>query len=62
MKQQASANTRVRHSISSPDALNTISRCVPLTLRQIHRIQAVVTHAQPTMVMAEMSNSTCQPI
>ena len=58
---QPNATTRVRHSISRPDALKTISRRVPLTFRQIHRIQAVVTQAQPMMVMTEMNISRCQP-
>ena len=37
------------------------SRRVPLILRQIQRIQAVITQAQPTMVMMERYISTCQP-
>ena len=37
------------------------SRRVPLILLQIQRIQAVITQAQPTMVMMEMYISTCQP-
>src|SRR5205814_7472738 len=55
------ANSSVRHNISRPLALNMISRCVPATLRQFHRIQAVMTQAQPTMVMAERYSRTCQP-
>src|SRR3981081_3736790 len=54
--------TAVRHSTCHPLALNTISRLVPAMLRDIHRIQAVVTHAQPTMVMKERSNRTYQPM
>ena len=53
MKTQPIANTIVRHSTSSPVALKTISRRVPVMLRQIQRIQAVVTQAQPMMVMNE---------
>src|SRR5205807_9149450 len=55
------ANTIVRHSTSHPEALNMISRRVPLTLRQFQRIQAVTTQAQPTMVMKDRSIRTCQP-
>ena len=39
-----------------------ISRWVPLILRQFQRIQAVMTQAQPTMVMKETYSSRCQPI
>jgi len=31
-------------------------------LRQIQRIQAVITQAQPMIVMNEMYNRTCQPM
>ena len=55
-------NTRVRHSTSNPVALKTISRRVPLTLLQFQRIQAVITQAQPMMVMKEIYVSTDQPI
>src|SRR6266436_7518783 len=58
---QATANTIVRHNTSRPEALNTISRRVPLTLRQFQRIQAVMTQAQPTMVMKETYIKRCQP-
>ena len=61
MKTQAIANTMVRHSTSSPDAMKMTSRRVPSMLRQIQRIQAVTTQAQPTMVMKETYSSTCQP-
>ena len=61
MKMQAITNTRVRHNTSSPDAVKMTSRCVPSMLRQIQRIQAVTTQAQPTMVMKETYSSTCQP-
>ena len=61
MKMQAITNTMVRHSTSSPDAVKMTSRRVPSMLRQIQRIQAVTTQAQPTMVMKETYNSTCQP-
>ncbi len=54
-------NTSVRQSTSSPDALKMISRRVPLMLRQIHRIQAVITQAQPMMVMKDRNISTYQP-
>ena len=43
----------VRHSTSSPEPMKMISRRVPSMLRQIQRIQAVVTQAQPMMVMNE---------
>ena len=55
------ANNRVRHSTPNPVALKTISRRVPLTFRQFHRIQAVITQAQPMMVMTEMYIRTFQP-
>lgn len=58
---QPMANTSVRHSTSSPLALKTISRRVPWMLRQIQRIQAVATQAQPMSVMKEMANRICQP-
>ena len=61
MKAQPMPSTSVRHSISNPVALNTISRCVPPILRQIQRIQAVITQAQPTMVMTESDISRFQP-
>ena len=48
-----STNTTVRHSTCHPVPLNTTSRRVPPMLRQIHRIHAVMTHAQPMMVMTE---------
>ena len=53
MNMQPIANTIVRHSTSSPEALKTISRRVPSILRQIQRVQAVATQAQPMMVMNE---------
>ena len=58
---QPRANSRVRHSIPNPVALNATSRRVPLTLRQIHRIHAVMTHAQPMMVMTDKDVSRFQP-
>src|SRR5882762_938840 len=42
---QPIANTMVRHSTSSPDALKVTSRRVPSMLRQIQRIHAVITQA-----------------
>ena len=62
MKAQANANTIVRHNTSRPDAMKMTSRCVPAMLRQFQRIQAVVTHAQPMMVMKETISSRYQPI
>ena len=62
MNTQPITNTRVRHSTSRPVALKMISRWVPSMLRQIQRIQAVMTQAQPMMVMKEMYSSTYQPI
>ena len=44
----------------SPLPLNTISRRVPSMLRQIQRIMAAMTQAQPMMVMTER-RSRCQP-
>src|SRR5262249_57356627 len=60
MKELANANTIVRHSTSSPLALKTTSRRVPLILRQIQRVQAVATHAQPMIVMKETTSRSCQ--
>ena len=61
MKAQAIANTSVRHSTSSQVALKITSRRVPLMLRQIQRVQAVTTQAQPMMVKNEAYISSCQP-
>lgn len=59
---QPRTNSRVRHSIPSPVASNATLRRVPLTLRQIHRIHAVMTHAQPTIVITDKEVSRFQPI
>ncbi len=53
MKAAADHDTIVRHRTSSPVPLKTTSRRVPLMLRQIQRIQAAMTQAQPMMVMNE---------
>ena len=53
MNTQAIANTSVRHNTSSPLALKMTSRRVPEMLRQIQRVQAVATQAQPMIVMNE---------
>lgn len=55
-------NTSVRHSVSSPVALNEMARRVPAMLAQVHRIQAVSTHAQPMMVMKDSASKMFQPI
>ena len=62
MNPQAIANTMVRHNTSKPLALKTISRRVPEMLRQIQRIQAVATQAQPMIVMKEIISRICQPM
>ena len=54
-------NNSVRHSTCHPLAMNVTSRRVPAMLRQTHRMNAVITHAQPTMVMMETIPSTYQP-
>src|SRR5689334_8860146 len=54
-------HTMVRQSTSSPDPVKTTSRCVPAMLLQIHRNQAVVTQAQPMIVMTESISNTLQP-
>ena len=59
---QASTNTSVRHSTLKPVPWKTTTRRVPVSLLHIQRIQAVVTHAQPTMVMRETYISTNQPM
>ena len=51
MKMQPSATNEGPPQHLQPGALNTISRRVPPTLRQIHRIQAVATQAQPMIVI-----------
>ena len=53
MKAQAIANTIVRQRIPRPVPLKTISRRVPSIFRQIQRICAAATQAQPMMVMRE---------
>ena len=61
MNAQPIAKTSVRHNTSRPLALKMISRRVPSMLRNIQRVHAVVTHAQPMMVMNEILSSTYQP-
>jgi hypothetical protein len=62
MKNEVMPKTKVRHNTSQPVAVNRISRCVPTMLRQIQRIIAVSTQAQPTMLMKATRTKSCQPI
>ncbi len=52
----------VRPSSAKPVEVNTIARRVPLMLRQIHRPMAVITQAQPMIVIAETQSNRYQPI
>ena len=61
MEPASQGEQEVRHSISNPVALKTISRRVPEMFLQFQRIQAVITQAQPMMVMMERYISTFQP-
>src|SRR3984957_7288156 len=53
MKAHPKKTTTARQRYSRPVALKTISRRVPSMLRQIQRVCAVYTHAQPMMVMTD---------
>ena len=54
IRMQPNAKTIVRHNTCQPLALNTMLRRIPAMLRHIQRIHAVITHAQPMIVMAEI--------
>src|SRR3569833_2922491 len=61
MNAQPKPNARVRHIICRPLAVNTTSRRVPAMLRQIQRIHAVSTQAQPMIVIPETIMNRYQP-
>jgi hypothetical protein len=61
MKMQDKANSQVRHSTPQPEATKLNCSLEPSTCRQSQRFIAVITQAQPMMVIADIDNRTNQP-
>src|SRR5665213_506632 len=61
IKQHASTNASIRHSTPQPVPMKLTCLDEPSTCRQIQRVMAVMTQAQPMMVISEIQPSSDQP-